>query len=138
MASRSPFTFSAVGGVLAAALCLLLSLAAKAEPLGPPPAPIKEWKTLAEYAAMSRDEPRYMIQRNHRAVMRQLAQTDMSRAECVSGLFDFDTETGQRQFYNIKGLLKAAAEKGLDWKAQQIVAHTIANDLCPPKKASRQ
>lgn len=93
--------------------------------------PQMDWKTLPEYMEMGRDAQRELIWDTLRAVMRQLAETDFERAECVAGLFDFDTEEGRKQFYDTKGLLKAAAEKGLDWKAQQVVAHTITRDFCP-------
>lgn len=90
-----------------------------------------DWKTLPEYMEMDRDAQRELILHTRRIVMRQLAETDFDRAECVSRLFDVDTKEGQSQYYDTKGLLKAAAEKELDWKAQQIVAHTITKDFCP-------
>lgn len=90
-----------------------------------------DWKTLPEYMAMDRDEQRHLILHTRRLVMHQLAQKDLVRAECVSWLFDFNKEEGRQQFYNTKGLLKAAAEKGIEWKAQQLVAQMITKEFCP-------
>lgn len=89
------------------------------------------WKTLPEYMAMNRDAQRQLISSTTRTIMLQLAKTDFPRAECVSWLFNFDTEEGRQQFYNTKGLLKAAAEDGSTWKAQQIVAYVITKKFCP-------
>lgn len=90
-----------------------------------------DWKTLPEYMAMDRDAQRKLIWDTLRIVMRKLAETDIDRAECVSGLFDFGTEAGQNQFYTTKGMLRTAAEDGSTWKAQQVVAHMITKEYCP-------
>ena len=95
-----------------------------------------EWKTLPEYMAMDRDTQRQLISDTTRTIMLQLAKSDFSRAECVSWLFNFDTEEGRQQFYNTKGLLKAAAKDGSTWKAQQIVAHVITKEFCPASSSN--
>lgn len=89
-----------------------------------------EWKTLPEYMAMDRDAQLELILKTRRIVMRKIALTDFPRAECIGGLFAV-TDEGNKQFYNTKGFLKAAAEKGLDWRAQQLVAHMITKEFCP-------
>lgn len=89
-----------------------------------------EWKTLPEYMALDRDAQRDLILTTRRVVARQYAETDFPRAECMSWLLNGDTEEGRAQFYDTKGLLKAAADKGSDWKAQQVVAYKIER-LCP-------
>ena len=137
MASRFSVVHPFEGG-LVAALCLLVSVTVRAESLGPPPEPIKAWKTLAEYVAMNRDEQRHMIQRTRRALMRKLAYIDFPRAECVSELFNFDTEAGQKQFYNLKGFLKEVERDGLfsGWKAQQVASYVMKTHMCPPSAAN--
>ncbi|MEW8072606.1 MAG: hypothetical protein AB2826_19490 [Candidatus Thiodiazotropha sp.] len=92
-----------------------------------------DWKTLAEYMAMDRDTQRKLIWDTLRIVMRKLAETDIDRAECVSGLFDFGTEEGQNQFYNLKAFLSDAASENLfpGWKAQQVAAYVMKTHLCP-------
>jgi hypothetical protein len=92
-----------------------------------------DWKTLPEYMAMDRDEQRQLISHTRRLVMRKLAKTDIDRAECVSWLFNFDTEEGKSQFYNLKAFLKDAAHEGLfpGWKAQQVAAYVMKTHLCP-------
>ena len=136
MASRFPIARPIVGG-LVAALCLFVSVTARAESLGPPPEPIKEWKTLAEYVAMNRDDQRQLIWNTRRALMRKLAYTDFPRAECISDLFNFDTDTGQKQFYNLKGFLKEAQQDGLfpGWKAQQVASYVMKTHMCPEATA---
>ncbi|WP_369156987.1 hypothetical protein [Candidatus Thiodiazotropha sp. LNASS1] len=90
-----------------------------------------EWKTLPEYMAMDGMAQFELIAETRRVVMRKLAHEDLYRAECVSDLYNFDTQAGRKQFYNTKGFLKVAAKKGLDWKAQQLVAHMITKEFCP-------
>ncbi|MES9948987.1 MAG: hypothetical protein ABW118_08515 [Candidatus Thiodiazotropha sp.] len=116
--------------VLALCTLILVSGAAGAED------PQIDWKTLPEYMAMDRDEQRKLIWDTLRIVMRKLAETDIDRAECVSWLFNFDTEEGQNQFYTIKGMLKTAAEDGSTWKAQQVVAHMITKEYCPSRQSN--
>ncbi|MEW8048828.1 MAG: hypothetical protein AB2809_00505 [Candidatus Thiodiazotropha sp.] len=96
------------------------------------------WKTLPEYMAMDRDAQRDLISTTRRLVMRKLAETDIDRAECVSWLFNFDTEEGRNQFYNLKGFLKDAAHEGLfpGWKAQQVAAYVMKTHLCPAGRST--
>ncbi len=88
-----------------------------------------DWKTLPEYMAMDRDGQRGVIMTTQHALMRQMAATDYARAECIAGLFDV-TEEGNKQFYDLKGLLRKAAEKDIGWKAQHVVVFKIEK-LCP-------
>ena len=92
-----------------------------------------DWKTLPEYMAMDRDAQRQLISHTRRLVMRKLAKTDLDRAECISWLFNFDTEEGRSQFYNLKAFLKDATHEGLfpGWKAQQVAAYVMKTHLCP-------
>ena len=94
-----------------------------------------DWKTLPEYMAMDRDQQRQLIWETKTAVMRQIAQSDLDRAECIAGLFDFGNKAGQQQFYNLKGFLKESAQEVLfpGWKAQQVAAWVMKKHLCPEK-----
>ncbi|MEW8063283.1 MAG: hypothetical protein AB2794_03920 [Candidatus Thiodiazotropha endolucinida] len=129
-APRPHFRKSPLALVLAVCFLILTSVTVVAEE------PQTDWKTLPEYMAMDRDAQRQLISHTRRLVMRKLAETDLDRAECVSWLFNFDTEEGQKQFYTIKGMLKTAAEDGSTWNAQQVVAHIITKEYCPSRHSN--